>query len=579
MSGGKMFGFQIKRFLKEPICCIIIIIAIIIPVYIMKACFEKEVYIQDYLIYSFSTIELLFVLFMILSYHFSSELSRTGIRELARGSAIALFKYHFSTFIIIVFWAATITVCMYIGAFNVVKKCIIEDRDVWIKLLINNYLYQFFLPLLFSIVLGIAISIIKERKIAYIVIAISYTVFSTFFVTILGDFTWYNKYLKTLFSFFSILTKQYNNMLDGYYMYSSEAFNYERIIMWIVLTLGICFATFCNKKINYLSVGFIGCAIILAVLYSRPYSYYFYDGCLPDREESQLYYQHKEMGKLLGRDKAKKEARFKVESISGVIDIDRQLTADIKVRLKKHTAKDYPFTLSHMYKVKEVKADGMNVRFEQKGDNIYISHHKSGTTEFEFKYEGYSLQYYSNSQATYLPGYFAYVPFPGFKELWMTYESAPTTKSGLKLLGREDNYEGIGYKVNYDLQINCDKIVFSNLKNNGNNRFVGKSEGVTLVASDFAHEANTGSNRFIFSSQFGGDLNLEKMIDMYGEEVKNLKCRNRLKGKTIIFTPRTERGFFFTDEYVLLPENEYDYYEEYLRDNHYPEVTVEDYEE
>jgi len=573
-----MISFQFKRFIKNPVIIVVYVACLCYVTYMIKQNNADSMNIQRWAMYSIQKAEIFFAVFLILSYYFSSAMIKNRMYEITSGSNKALFLFHLSTFILFSIFAIIITLIYSTYACWIVVKTIEEDQGAWIRIILKNYGYQFFLPQIFAILAGIGVSRIKKNLTAYTMITVIYTLFSSFFVNIIGNYTWYSRIIELFGSLLSIMTKQYDWMLDGYYMFSAEFFNFQKIFIWILVSVGICFCCFSRKKFNIIGVAALTAAVVMFLVYAQPYSYYYYDGCVPDRGESELYYQHKKYGKMMGRELKKKKAKFKIEKISGNIDIDRQLSADVVLSLKKSETTEYIFTLNHRYKISSIKVDGKPVSFEQRGDNVYIDYHQSGVKTIEFIYSGFSLQYFSGSQATFLPGYHAYIPYPGFVKLWQGYEDGEKMKDGNTFLGSEDNYCGIGYKIDYDLQIYNNKKIYTNLKETGNGRFTGKSDGVTILSSEFAHELEVGSNKIIVSSYFTSEMKLTDAAKMYQEWVDSFKYKKYLKGKKVFLSPRTEKAYFFSDDYILIPEGGLEEYEEYLKKGKYPGTTLKEHE-
>jgi hypothetical protein len=115
--------------------------------------------------------------------------------------------------------------------------------------------------------------------------------------------------------------------------------------------------------------------------------------------------------------------------------------------------------------------DGNTLEYERKGD--YLTVFGGEGKNICITYHGGLSNCYSNRQAMFLPGWFAYYPIPGYHTIIEEYQYI-------------ENWQE--EKVEYDITVDTDVSVFSNLPRVEENHFRGNTKGATLI-SGFVAEA------------------------------------------------------------------------------------------
>ena len=232
--------------------------------------------------------------------------------------------------------------------------------------------------------------------------------------------------------------------------------------------------------------------------------------------------------------------------------IGSALSAECKVHLQGDTAQEkYLFTLYHGYRVKYIKdAAGNDLDFAQEGD--YITVYAQTPTEYlDLYYRGDGGIFYSNRNACFLPGFFAYYPRSGFVEIF--------DMDSLKFsAGKEP-------KAQFDIEINGAGKYVVNLPEKGN-RYMGDAENVTIVNGNY-EEITDGAGRYIALPQQKSSYSLidayrshsfqnevQKLMDFLGDDSTEIfqktGCVIVIPGSTT-FSSQME-GFYATDSCVLL---------------------------
>lgn len=163
------------------------------------------------------------------------------------------------------------------------------------------------------------------------------------------------------------------------------------------------------------------------------------------------------------------EPGFSVSQYKLDISIKKQLEVQANLILDENTAKKYEFTLYHGYKIDKITNEsGQPLEFSQEGDYFSINS-SEGLRDITITYRGSSPKFFSNTQGTVLPGWFAYYPQPGKLRM---YNSS------------EQSFERILCPKNteFSVNVNSKKETYCNLNENGDNNYSGISNGLTLVS-------------------------------------------------------------------------------------------------
>jgi hypothetical protein len=160
---------------------------------------------------------------------------------------------------------------------------------------------------------------------------------------------------------------------------------------------------------------------------------------------------------------------FRVGTYEMTLEARRELSAEVVMHLEDDTHEgEYEFTLYHGFAVIDVLgADGRSLEFKQDGDFVTVES-PADQAHLTFIYRGSGGRFIANSQGVFLPGYFAYYPVPGRRNMWdhLYSQLSPSTT-----MGSESRYI-----VRFD---GCSSIA-SNLPAVGD-RFEGQSATATFI--------------------------------------------------------------------------------------------------
>lgn len=266
------------------------------------------------------------------------------------------------------------------------------------------------------------------------------------------------------------------------------------------------------------------------------------------------------------QDSETKVSDLKVSEYSLNIDINNLLKVNGTFEVENNEANDtFSFTLYHGYNINELKINGENVDYIRQEDLI-ICNLKKEYSELDvyIEYEGYSNKYYSNSEGVMLPGYFAWYPMPGEKNVYTWYHN--------------DYAGGYGYNVynrvelcKFNLNINCDSRIICNLdtvetEDKDNQTFSGMSNGITLIGGKVENVENSVIKNILPLLVTKGEDVVTEYEQQYNRMIYNLQtvwgidC-NELKEKKIIFSSeelsRNNSNNYISvySDHILLPQS------------------------
>jgi hypothetical protein len=340
--------------------------------------------------------------------------------------------------------------------------------------LIKLSVLYFGLSFIIGIMLGTAMAAkLKNNRLAIYSLTVVFMLLNTTFIAapFRIPYLLFNSYLteRMLYyikDFFTMVPYELGShfAIDPIYGFPMEPIRWILAVFWVVFPLALILTECFNRKKTKKILLATSCLIVLlgGTLFSfrgstllmdmRVDSYAFADP---------IYYMERPREDYDGY-----EAGFAIKEYKMDLTINNELHAEVEVIIDNHLD-SYEFTLYHGYILKSVRTEDGEIPFTREGDYISIGS-LNGADRIIFKYYGKSPKFYANKQAITLPGYFAYYPKAGRKNIW--------------------DLDRYGYVVNtspneshYTVNIRSDLEVFSNLAGSDNS-FNGKSNGVSLFA-------------------------------------------------------------------------------------------------
>lgn len=319
---------------------------------------------------------------------------------------------------------------------------------------------------------------------------------------------------------FAVMPYDLTYVTNCAYGFPAETYRYQGTFFLLFLLLGIILLTYRSQSVKRVAKSF-GVASLCVALVFAGFSV-FNRGSVPlydsERSDTEFFFRCR----LADTEQKEKPAEFGVSSYKMELKITNKLKADVKMTLKAEKPLDkYEFTLLDCYKIKSVE-DGNGNPLKFKRNSHYITVFPQNTSEIpeiRIVYSGSNPIAYTNNQGIHLPGNFNYYPVEGFFVI---------SKDGSKCRFPEisERYFDVGVTTRH-------KNVISNLDKTEENRFVGKSNGLTLAAGFYDETEITVNGEKIKIYGAASSLkyaarndkeNIEKMQPYLDEYNKKIGC-------------------------------------------------------
>lgn len=387
---------------------------------------------------------------------------------------------------------STIIVLLLFSLLNIViifmlfvSACINNQLNTIIDLFISSYLLNILCPQLVMLCLTIAISSLNNQYYSMILFIFSMFLFSPF----IENLVWVEKpnipidqIINYISLPFAVFYQNSNWSIDYLYGLQNELYKICAVAFWIVLSLVII-----NRKNIFKSKPrLLLSSLIVAMLFSTIY--------IPqslgrtnekwDQGQSDLNYYGVFQSIFYNNVNSKcnykkeKEISYYIDKYDLNITINHKLNVDVNMKLiSKQPQKEFDLTLYRNYKISSLNSDDLK-SYTQDGDFIHIEYNKPITNiDIQIEYSGYHPNLYSNNQAVILPGYFAWYPMAGEKQLYFMFEESSNTIYGYNPYIRNS-------QCMYNVSVKSKYPILCNLDSKDTNIFSGKSDSLTIIGGN-----------------------------------------------------------------------------------------------
>lgn len=221
---------------------------------------------------------------------------------------------------------------------------------------------------------------------------------------------------------------------------------------------------------------------------------------------------------------------FSVTAYDAEFTIGSKLYATVKITPDKKDLNEYCFTLFHQYKISKI-TDENNNKLYFKQDSDYVTVYSTGEiNQLCFTYSGFSGTCYSNVQGVFLPGFFPYIPFSGYSQIFKD-NSDGFVDYGFNILS-------FGGEADIKVKVNSIRQIYCNLEQTGRNTFSGKANGLSLF-SGFYDEVTQDGITVVRPYMDPGETN-EIVVKMINQIKDNSEFGNV---KTILIVPNVNLSF------------------------------------
>lgn len=343
-----------------------------------------------------------------------------------------------------------------------------------------------------SVLFGQIIGLFGRNKLSYLVmllISVSIGPLGKEFVELIATIL----HIKCLRTFAAAITIGQYDAYQGFnylYGFEIESKRFYHRLLYICILYMIFNLIYIIKRKKYISkciiqIGIFGMlSMITFSLYNNP-DYCRKTGIMEDTAQSVYdveYYEDRRINK---------PGEYRILSMDLDVNLSKILKVSVEqeIELEQNTD-ELNMTLYHDLKVDSVYLDGEEAQFIQNDDVITVISDKDllkgDRKTLSIQYGGISSQYYfAGEKATYLPGYFAWVPYPG------KHCAMELVNGHLRTIPLVSDDE-----IEYTLQCVSGKDIYCNLDEN-NGVYLGNSRyGVTLISGNLESVNVNGINVF-----------------------------------------------------------------------------------
>lgn len=387
------------------------------------------------------------------NYYESVYVTKNNIKSVYRNQLVLLLSYTFLLFFIALF--SNVVFCLINNdlSFNVIVHIL--------KALILNFL----LCLISSVFIGFLLSQVRIKYISYILIiifALSETSLTDQWSS--GIYNSFGFDCTKLLKFFNIVPISVGwlpNIHTGFVISVDKISKFLIFIALAVLVFNFAHSKryfYVKKKTHILISAIILVASIVGTFsqFSTPNMDLSASGVAVDKK----YYDSIEQ--------IEKDVNFEIEKYNIRLSAFAVLKAEANIYLKENEETKYEFTLYHGYDISRITdSSGNELSYERNCD--YLTVYGNELSFIKITYKGSCDKYYSNYSSVFLPGGFTFYPVPGFHIVYNT-----------------GNYGGfnkicLDYDVEYAVNIDCAKPIYSNLDESEKNNFTGYANSLMLI--------------------------------------------------------------------------------------------------
>ncbi len=365
---------------------------------------------------------------------------------------------------------------------NLIMACVLIIHDwhntYFLTHFLQPYLYNLLIPQVICLSIVFILSLFKNHVMHIVMLIIFIFMTSSF-----SEISWplkpsfpTDKIYQFIHLPFELFYQNGEWGTDVMYGYQCELSRLWIFIMWGILLLSLYFIKMNWRPLNQSNIYKWGYKILLVLTVGSCFMVYLPESKYRINDAWDGYFYDIRKDRNLTEIKDEK-INYKISEYDLTVSIKRMLGVEGKLHLESSIPrKDFILTLYQKYDLKELKSDA-NMTYQRKGDYIYIQFDQPiSQIDLNIEYKGYHPIFYSNAQATMLPGYFSWYPMCGEKQIFITYE--------IKQLDGYDatefGYNTLNHIDNAKITLHTDKDYITNLTKKSEHVYQGTSDSISL---------------------------------------------------------------------------------------------------
>lgn len=373
---------------------------------------------------------------------------------------------------------------------------------------VSRLLCYFFLCLVTAVFIGLMLSVIRKKYIAYIFIIIfAISEIELMQMPSVHIYEDYGKDFSKFFEFFFIVPHSLRWTPNEQIGLAFDINKISQLLFFIVLSVLVIILASNKSKKEKLWKSMICSFMCLCLLAG-----YFIPVSIPKMNLSASSDSNDDLYYMYNKDCQREEdADFRIEKYDLTFSAGLNLKGKAKIYIDNKNLQEYKFTLYHKYKVSKVTdQNGTPLEFTQDYDYLTIKNDNTETEHLYMEYYGGSPQYYCSYAGIFLPGNFSYYPIPGFHKIFEDY------------YGFIDN--SLPYDTSFNVEVHSLKKVYCNLEEKGNNKFSGDAKSITIL-SGFYNTLTINDTLIVYPylAKTYEPNELDKYMGAFTKENKNIK--------------------------------------------------------
>ena len=472
----KMLIQHFKLFFKSIIECVLFILMLLSTT--IGLTFFLTVPSEVYFTFTFVVRCIVYesLVFMLLSYLFLRKAQSSLIEESI--DAIAHRKNHYTLHAFVFLFVLLVIYNLYILLFLIINTIKTGEYSMFARIMLTQYPLNVFLPQIVMLMITTMISTIKNSKMSLPLLLIVALLFSPYMDSLVWQ-TQPSFPIDQIISYihlpFALFYQNSKWATDSLYGLQNEPYKIASIAFWILLFI-LCMFAIHAKKQKMIKIGLtgavtlasFGCVYIPQNIFRLDEKW---DGIFEDRNYYDIF-NKQEMTKS-------QEVDYTLTDYHLDIDIGFMLNVDATMQLQSDSQKDeFVLTLYHLYNIQDLHSD-KDMSYKRDGDFVYLTFKEPiNEAQLSIRYKGYHHIFFSNLQAVQLPGYFAWYPMAGKKEIVFKNPNFPYQVSGMNPYNRVE-------KTEFHVNINAPYDIVTNLNKSGE-QYVGESDSLTIIGGNIA---------------------------------------------------------------------------------------------
>ncbi|MDE6851717.1 MAG: hypothetical protein K2J67_04410 [Lachnospiraceae bacterium] len=539
-------------------------------------------YFQGAIDLMFPVLPYIFLVFMAVSYECFYDIKRHRLEELVYIGRSHRFRILLCDFGLLLILNIITSGMIYLYQIWFYAQRGIHNRHLQFYTLRVILIYVF-LPALLAIMIGWAVSGIRNRLYGLSAILLSFYIFDSSFLSLMLSISKNNYSIWKFGTLFSLFFQSgCGTLRDAYYLLTAENVHIYRVLFFVFL-LAACVVWQCGRRIIFALLP-LGISLAMLVLFFKPSGAVYNFGLMNTFDSvlhDQYYYETEEQ--LLLDDTRTEENRkdFQVSAYNMDLCMTDTLHFSVTLTPSRGDLAEYQFTLYHLYQVEKVQDDrGDDLPFDRESDYLLIQNPSGTLASITIKYSGNSQYFYATSQGMILPANFEYIPIAGWHKVFLTNHDLVSGSFFSRELLPEKTKFDLEFKLKGSYPIYSNLAVKEVGKQNGYYRWKiqGTSDGMTLIGSPYLEQKEIAGVRVVYSVLDETNGPVGENLSLYENLFTELEdIGHSMRGKTFIVSPEDNNGNnCFGKDHILDVELGREGIIEYYQDGIlYPPLTPE----